>query len=137
MKVLKTVLLCALAQICSASSFADTPIQQIPIPAGGTLIEQLMDGRLVQFTCASQGSNPGQNQRTECSAVMTIQLPGYIGEQPTQNVSIVGDSAISKLDAIQTLRKNCVDTMNAMSVNGGAQACAGLRDGVEITCKAL
>lgn len=55
-----------LVLLASMSSFADQlQIVQIPIASGEKVIEQLMDGRLVQFSCASA---PTQTVAPACEA---------------------------------------------------------------------
>jgi hypothetical protein len=121
--------------VLASQAFADSPtIQQVPISPGSSVIEQLMDGRLVQFSCGAQAQPV--NQAIECTASVTIQLSGLQGGG-TQQVAIVGDSATSKLGALQALRANCSATLTQMSVSDGSGICANLSEASGATCKNL
>lgn len=75
---------------------------------------------------------------TECTATITVTLPGYLNNRPTVDVPIVGDSPNSKLEALQNLRANCFQSLQSYSSTNLQQTCSSLAEGDgAVTCKKM
>jgi hypothetical protein len=91
------------ALVLATQAFADTPIQ-ITVPAGG-LLEQLFDGRIVQFSCAAPVT-PIPTPTPTVHWICNETVSATTGEGAGLSVPAQGEGT-SKFDAYNALVSDC------------------------------